>query len=377
MIKTKPFRACVASLMCLTGLSACSLPNTGPSVATIRDSESTANVSVVKMTSVLAAQMLQQSQESTAKSIEDAVSRLSLATMLTDHRLQSGDMLSIHLWSYSPWPSGTTIGAAGTPNAIDAGTFEVDAGGRIDLPYARSIKVSGLTKSQAQSLIAQTYVRMGVLQKPSVVVNLTDKETNGVLVTGAIGQPRIIPWSSGGLTTAKALTLAMGGGSALASSVSPVSKGNEATIVSVIRHGETVSLPLDVALQRDIPLTESDKIIVTQRASVQVTMMGGGLTKNGLYGFAERPSLAQALAQGQGLSGVTADSRAVFVYRLVNGKHILYDFSWNKVDAILASQEFPLYDSDIIYVAESPVVPVTRVLNTIAQFAIVASIARP
>jgi polysaccharide export outer membrane protein len=89
---------------------------------------------------------------------------------LGDYRLAPGDRLTIAVYD-EPQLSGD---------------FFIDGGGDVLLPVAGSVKIGGLTLSQAQGLIQKQFAD-GVLVRPAVSVRI--KEFRPIFVTGAVKKP--------------------------------------------------------------------------------------------------------------------------------------------------------------------------------------------
>ena len=103
--------------------------------------------------------------------------------------------------------------------------------------------------------------------------------------------------------------------------------------MAVLRdHASPAELPIAVALDHEIPLQPGDRIVVNKAPAVEVTVLGGGVQNNGVFGFAERPRLSDVLARASGLNSNAADNHAVFVFfRTPKGvRPILFDLAWNK-----------------------------------------------
>lgn len=372
------------TLTSLFALGACALPNAGPSASAISN---TKGVDVVNLTPDQVALMATEAKAEHDKRLSDAINAL-MSTEITsiDHQLSIGDMVSVNLWTFSPWPGQSeSSNPTGGPTQVKMGDFQIAADGTVDLPYAHKVRIAGLSYAQAQDTISRRYIGLGILQNPAVTVQSSesalkfgDGGEDGILVTGQIGKPRSIPWSPGGMTMAKALTLAMGDGTTTLQQQNGDESNNESAIsVNVSRHGHRVAtIPMNEALEQDIPLRPSDHLIVRKQSNVRVTVMGGGITKNGLYGFAEQPTVAEVIASAQGINPNTADATKMFIFRVVNSKPTLYQFAWNKGASIFAAQQFPVKDRDIVYVAESGMVPIERFLSILVQMGVFASIAR-
>lgn len=370
------------------GLGACSLPNSGPTVGAVSSLEDNHGVNVVKLDESQVIEMAKASNLSKQTRLDNAIAILENSGDSIDRTLSVGDIVAINLWTFSPWPGGASDSASsgqGGPSQVKMGDFQISSDGTVDLPYAHRVHIAGMTYPQAQDAVASRYSGLGILQRPAVTIQQSDSATkvgdggnDGVLVTGQIGKPRDIPWSPGGLTMAKALTFAMGDGTTTLESQSEQHSNSQASIsVSVSRNGHSIaSIPMDEALERDIPLRPADHLIVKKQSSVRVNVMGGGIMKNGVYGFADTPSMAEVISSAQGLNTDTANSSKIYVFRLVNNVPTLYELNWTKGISLFVAQQFPIQDQDIVYVAESQWVPVEKVLSLIVQMGVVASIAR-
>ena len=174
--------------------------------------------------------------------------------------------------------------------------------------------LSGLTLAQAQDAIKQRYAALGLFQSPSITIAVAAAPQGHILVTGSVGQPKEIPWPPQGITLAEALTQSLGDGAALLAQGSDLSNNRPAITVAVLRdHASPAELPISVALDHEIPLQPGDRIVVNKAPAVEVTVLGGGVQNNGVFGFAERPRLSDVLARASGLNSNAADNHAVFV----------------------------------------------------------------
>lgn len=350
----------------LLAIPACStLPNTGPSVSNISRYE---GAQVIPVDATMARTMRQEFLYKEEKVRSANLLLLSTPVSRSDYRLQPGDKVTMTLVTW-------TLQTA-NPTSADH-TFNLSADGSVDIPFAKGkVVLSDMTIPQAQEYIKQIYIKRRIFLQPSVQLTLEDQDANhGVLVTGATGNPKMVPWSAGGLSLAQVLTKTTGNAQIIGLQQNALNGGTSATSVTIIRKGmEKISIPVDVALESDIPLWMDDKIIVSHKPAVQVTVMGGGIS-NGLYDFAQHPSLAQVVAQAKGLNPQTANAKSVYVFR--NGPEPkLYSFAFKTTDAQFAAQQFPLMDADIVYVAEAGIVQWQSVMQSIWPLATIASIAK-
>jgi len=363
--------ACVGWMSVGLALAGCgALPSAGPAVSSV---ESSHDVELVRATPALARERAASEQARSSAAVDRSVDALSQAPADKPFEFSPGDALHLTMWTISPWPgTDSPMGATNAPAPIELGDYTVSEAGTIDLPYVGATAVEGLSLDSAQTAIALRYASLGIMQSPSAKITLTSSPRRTVIVTGAIGAPKIVPWTPAGLSLASALTQAMGSGVDLAGSMSERGADRNATQVTVVRNGTSVTLPLEQALVREIWLHEGDRIVVKRAPMVRVTVVGGGAQKNGRFDFAHVPSLSEVLASASGLNGNVADNHAVFVLEKDgHGKRpVVYDFSWNELQGVVASHDFPLKDGDMVYVAEAPIVPFERAVSILFQLAV-------
>ncbi|PRG34738.1 polysaccharide biosynthesis/export family protein [Burkholderia multivorans] len=353
-------------------LAACgTLPASGPSVSTVQ--KSTQDVDIVDVTPTMARDRAVSVEQEQHARVQQALATLAPTLQAPGFTFAAGDVLHVSLWTISPWPGSDSLqGASNVPTPIELGDFTVSEHGTIDLPYAGTETIGGLTATAAEHAIASTYAKLGILQRPSAKITVTSTPHGSIVVTGAIGAPKILPWTPAGLSLSAALTQSLGNGTDLMSSDTSATGERSATQVSVLRHGRSVTLPIEDALSQDVALAPGDRVLVKKSPVVRVTVVGGGASKNGVYGFAHVPTLSEVLASSSGLDPNSADDHAVFVLeeRPDGQRPVLYDFSWQKVQGLVASHNFPLKDGDMVYVAEAPIVPVQRAINILFQLAL-------
>jgi polysaccharide export outer membrane protein len=360
----------------MLSLAGCAiLPNSGPSAGAFT---STSDVDIIKVTPTYAETLKRAVDKARTATVQAALDRLPLSEPPTRVRFAPGDTLHVDLLTISPWSGGTSSGGMNmTPDQINLGEYTVGPGGTITLPYAGRVRVSGLDVPQVQSVLSGRFSSLGIIQNPAVKVQAGAIPQGSVIVTGAIGSPKTIQWSPAGLTLAEALTMSLGNGTALLSSDGDRGDHRSATQVTIYRgDAPPVKLPMAVALEHVIPLEPGDRIIVTHAPSVKVTVLGAGIAKDGEYDYASPPTLAEVLAQASGLNDNVADDHAVFVLSRARGtaKPVVYDFAWNKVDGLVAAQDFPVENREIVYVAAAPIVPIEHAVDILFQLALPAQI---
>jgi len=356
----------------IAALSGCGiLSGAGPSA---RSLEGSPDVEVIRVTPEMAAADAESLEKSTAASIQNALSGMQTAGPQPDPALGPGAKVAVTLWSYSPRP-GAVQGPAPTP----LGSYTLDANGEVALPYIGRMKLSGETLPSAENMVATRYAATRMFERPSVSMEVAAMPQGQILVTGAIGQPKLIPWPSSGLQLSEALTESLGDGLALLSQNGDATATGHTDAISVIvRHadGTSAELPISIALEARVALRPGDQIVVKKAPAVEVTMLGPGMQANAIVDFGHVPTLSEAVARGAGLNANAANDRSVFVLRETGSRPVLYDFAWERAAGLVASHRFPLKSGDLVYVSEAPIVSVQRVINLIYQATLPAQLAK-
>ncbi len=283
-------------------------------------------------------------------------------------------MIDVTLWSFSPWPGGSG-GVSATPGAIALGSFTLPADGAILLPYAGRVRLSGLTLAEAQTSISRQYASKRILESPTATIKVAAAPASDILVTGSVGQPKSLAWTPAGMTLAQAVTQSLGDGNAVLGQ-GDLSRADSAVRVAVLRgDAPPVELPIAVALEQRIPLRAGDRVVVRKAPALEVTVLGGGARKDGVFGFSKQTMLSNVLAEASGLDGNGADAHAVYVLRRqARGRPLLYDFAWNRAQGLIAAHQFPVQDGDLVYVAEAPIVSIQRVIGILFQVTLPAQV---
>ncbi|WP_448664972.1 polysaccharide biosynthesis/export family protein [Sphingomonas sp. CJ20] len=87
--------------------------------------------------------------------------------------------------------------------------FQVDASGRISVPFVGILRVGGLTPLQIEAEIKDSLKASGYLKDPQVAVNLKEMVSQTVTVAGEVKSPGVFP-VIGRLTLLRAITIAKG-----------------------------------------------------------------------------------------------------------------------------------------------------------------------
>jgi polysaccharide export outer membrane protein len=260
----------------------------------------------------------------------------------------------------------------------------VMADGRISVPPLGRVAAIGRTPQQLERELQQ---QLGdVLVDPSVIVRLTDRRIRQVAVMGIAVQPGYYPILAE--ETRILDVLAAAGGPDLrgqvagrARRVGAADENNE-IVMALNRGGVERRIRLDRFLADpalNIRVWPGD-VIRLEPAERRFTLLGA-LGANGDYGYVDTSlTLAQALARGGGLVNQQAARNGVFIYRSTPRADLqelageplqlrdeivptVYSFDFSQPDVMLAAQRFAMRDGDMVYVPDSPLSELSKVLG--------------
>ncbi|MDA9435765.1 polysaccharide biosynthesis/export family protein [Bradyrhizobium sp. CCBAU 51627] len=253
-------------------------------------------------------------------------------------------------------------------NFVDIPRQQVDQSGNINIPYAGSIKVAGLTPRAVSNIVRERLKDRAI--DPQAVVSVAEQRGNQISVLGEVNSPQRFPVDPGGIRLMGAIARAGG----------PKYPSYESTI-TIKREGRTYSESMSSVVHHpseDALLAPGDVVFLTRIPRVYMAFgstpspgsIGG--TNNRRFTFEnDNMSLAEALAKAGGLDGARADSKSIFVYRF-EPKPLLeqigidvsqfptktvpavYKFDMSKPDGWFQADTFRMRDHDVISVAESP-----------------------
>lgn len=283
----------------------------------------------------------------------------------TNHYLIGpGDIIEVSIWEAPPamlFGAETLDSSAGssTSRAVKFPEQMVSPDGMITMPFAGRIPVRGRTTQEIESDIGKRLE--GKANQAQVLVRVIKNNTSSVTVVGEVNNSLLLPLTPKGERLLDAL--AAGGG---------VRQSVNRMAIQLSRANVTATMPLDAVIRdpkQNILLKPGD--VVTALFQPQSFSVLGATGKNEEIPFeAQGISLAQALARSGGLNDARADARGVFVFRyedakLVDGEAtapkavdgtvpVVYQIDLRDPAAFFVTQNFPVQNRDVIYVANSP-----------------------
>jgi polysaccharide export outer membrane protein len=339
--------AIFVTMLIATTLSACATPRAVASLSEVQNSAEQGQVVLVPVT----AQTLPPPPPF-ATSFPPAF--LSASDFDYDE-LGPGDRLNVRIWE-----TGTqSVFAPAAGGGSDLGELTVDESGRIYIPYAGQVRVSGLTISQARSAIIGRL--RTVVANPQVDLRAAERRSALVSVQGDAAKTGSFPIARGRTRLGELLA-----------EVAPSQKNPEILQVTLRRDGQSGTVRLSDVYANpalDVALKPGDSVILSEVVE-NVTILGAA----GVQGQVRIPerdfTLVDALGQARGIDAQAADPRAVFVMRAQAepaAPPLVYQFDMRRPQAIALANRFVLRDNDAVLISNSSWAQTRSVITAFAQ----------
>ncbi|WP_245746818.1 polysaccharide biosynthesis/export family protein [Paraburkholderia lycopersici] len=287
-----------------------------------------------------------------------------------------GDILDVTIWESPP----AMLFGAGVmdptkppmPGVSSAVTFPqqmVSADGTITVPFAGHVAVDGRDTQGIENDIARRL--KGKANNPQVMVQVVKNNSANVTVVGEVTNNLQMPLTPKGEHLLDAI--AAGGG---------VKEAVSRVAVQLTRGKVTSTMALESIIRdpkQNVSLEPGD--VVTALFQPESFSVLGATGKNDEMPLeAQGISLAQALARAGGMIDNRADARGVFIFRfedakLVDGRDakgtvpIVYQVDLRDPSSFFVTQNFPIQDRDVIYVANSPEAEFNKFLRLVISVA--------
>lgn len=290
-----------------------------------------------------------------------------------------GDVIDVTIWEAPPAMlfGAVTLDPSAGPVTTRGVTFPeqmVTSDSTIAIPFAGRISVKERTTQEIEGEIRRRLY--GKANQPQVLVRVIKNNTSNVAIVGEVNNSTLMALTPKGERLLDAL--AMSGG---------VKQSTNRMAVQLSRANITATMALDSIIRdpkQNILLKPGD--VVTALYQSQAFSVLGATGKNEEIPFeAQGISLAQALARSGGLVDNRADARGVFIFRfedakLVDVDHpltigtdgtvpVVYQVDLRDPASFFVTQNFPIQNHDVIYVANSPEAEFNKFLKLLISVA--------
>jgi polysaccharide export outer membrane protein len=249
----------------------------------------------------------------------------------------------------------------------------VDATGSVTIPFAGTVRVGGLTTTEAGAAIRRALV--GRVANPQVVVAMAENTYNTVTVLGEVRQPGRAPLT----TNANRIldVLADRGG---------IARPAEDVTVTIRRDGRLYSAPLTVVtsdFDQNIRLARGDQINLVYGPRYFSTFGALGAVTQVQMG-AGPLSLAGAISKVGGLDTNSANARSVLVFRFerpevaqalgltqpatARGVPVVYRLNLEEAEGLFIANNFQIQSEDIFYVPRSGSAELSKFFTLVQTF---------
>lgn len=298
---------------------------------------------------------------------------------LRAERVGIGDVLLVRIWEADV---AGLFASAGLVNKGEIPTVVVDTAGYIFIPYAGRIRAAGRSPGEIASAITQQLQAKTV--EPQVHVATVNNVASVVTVTGEVGSPGIYPLTLRGDSLLDVIAAAGG-----------TQAPSYEALVSLTRGGRTATAYLEHVLnapEDNIYLLPRDEIHIERRPKTYSAF--GAVESKGMVNFgASNLSVLEAVGKVSGLIDTRSDPRGVFLMRFEpadvayslahqenpgDSRHVvptIYRFDLQDPNQYFFAQVVGMRDKDIIYVANSPQVEISKFLAVLRSAIGTASLA--
>lgn len=277
------------------------------------------------------------------------------------YRIGAQDILNVLVWDHPELSN-----PMGNFQDIQAMGRLVREDGTIFFPYAGVLRVEGKTveevRRELEALLAP------YIQSPQVDVRVVGFRSKKVYVTGEVDKPGIVPITDVPMTVMDAINLAGGFDKDRADQrTAYLTRNGQKQVLDI--------LALYSSSQGNLLLQDGDVLYVPNNTQNKVFILGEVEKQRAVMMDQGRLTLAEALADAEGLDLSTANTHGVYIIRAVptiapDGtpgavEANIYQLDLHDASALVLADAFQMQPRDLVYVSSSGLVRWNRVIQQI------------
>lgn len=350
-------------LACLAGCA--TLPSSGPTGKQIEKSAiAAANGAPIQLVQVQA-----------VSDIPAVIDVASPASLLPDREapptdmVGPGDILDINIYE-----AGVTLfantGNAGQLTQMTANPgvqvqklppTRIDDQGYINIPYAGTLHVAGLTTGQVEAAIRKALKRLS--QNPQVIVTLGQTITNSVIVGGEVARPGRLVLQTNRESLSDVIALAGG------------YRGNSKDLmVRIMRNNSNVDVRINDIVENpslDLRIRPGDRLMLVDDPRTYSILGASGRVEQVPF-RRSTVSLAEAVATAGGTNPNLGDPAAIFLFRYVRDAEskevpMVYHLNMMQTGSYFIAQKFVMQDKDVLYFGNAAANQPSKLVQLISQ----------
>jgi polysaccharide export outer membrane protein len=251
------------------------------------------------------------------------------------------DALFITVWDH---PELTVPGGQQQTTAANARVVRDD--GTLFYPFVGSVKVAGMTLEDLREVITKRLSRY--IEQPQVDVNVTEYNSQKIIVSGAFENAGFLPVDSRQLTLLQAVGMA-----------GIDQERADLSNLVLIRDGVTYSLDYDRLTSNNsnigqIYLRAGDKLHMGLNDARKVFVMGEVLSPEAIPYSTSRMTLTEVLGMVGGPQPTSASGKEVYVIRgvdnLATEKATVFQLNAESPSALILANQFEMQPQDVVFV---------------------------
>lgn len=280
----------------------------------------------------------------------------------------AGDILDINIYEAGVTlfasSAGSGVGQLSSTPGVQVQKLpptRVDDRGNINIPYAGTIHVAGLTTGEIEVAIRDALKRLS--QNPQVLVTLSEVVTNSVIIGGEVAKPGRLVLRTNRESLSDVIALAGG------------YRGNARDLtLRVMRGSSRVDLRVNDFIdnpEMDVQIQPGDRLMLINNPRTYSILGASGRVEQTPFS-SSKVSLAEAVATAGGSNPSLGDPAAIFLFRYErdqSGQEVphVYHLNMMKGGSYLIAQKFMMQDKDVLYFGNAAANQPSKLIQLISQ----------